>query len=518
MHGLGGVIGLAFLGLTVYTLSLPVLRGSVWSVKDAAVRASTIVSGVLFLLFTMAALLPWVLDRLEGRTFVPFVSARHVRSTKSGFLTIISVLSICGVAISSCALCNVVSVMGGFSHDLKRRILGHSAHIVVNQESADAFGEYETALRALDGVPGVVGAMAVAQGEVMVSSPSNLAGAVIRGIDPERLPKVTELSQNIELGRLSYLMETDRLRKLPPEEIIGFGAGGEKLTKGPDSITFSDDIDPLVRSVTFDRPERPGLIIGREMAKTLHVYVGDEVTLVSPLGDLGPMGILPKTKKMRIAAIFFSGMYEYDATHAYALMGEVQTYFGTGDRVTSLEVKVDNSDNVDRYTDPVRAALARPELQVRDWREVNKNLFASLKLERFVTFIILSLAILVASFCIVCTLLLMVSEKGKEIAILKAIGTSDETIMKLFVAEGLLIGTIGMVFGVLTGLALATGLKWFGFRLDPDVYYVDQLPINVDPLEFLAVAVAAVVICALATIYPARAASRLRPVEGLRNE
>jgi lipoprotein-releasing system permease protein len=155
---------------------------------------------------------------------------------------------------------------------------------------------------------------------------------------------------------------------------------------------------------------------------------------------------------------------------------------------------------------------------VRDWREMNKNLFSALKLERFATFIILSIAILVASFCIICTLLLMVSEKGKEIAILKALGASDGSILRTFIIEGMIIGGIGTVFGVATGLALCAGLSWFGLRLDPDVYYIDRLPIAVSGWDFLTVALAALSICMLATLYPAKAASALRPVDGLRYE
>ncbi len=280
-----------------------------------------------------------------------------------------------------------------------------------------------------------------------------------------------------------------------------------------------DDVDPLVRSVVLpDKPDRPGVILGRELAKTLHVYVGDEVTLVSPLGDLGPMGVMPKTKKFRVAAIFYSGMYEYDATYVYTMLDISQTYFQTPEKITAIEVKVEDAEHADALTSNVIAAINRPELRVRDWHEINKNLFSALKLERFATFIILLIAIAVASFCIICTLLLMVTEKGKEIAILKAIGASDSAILRTFMIEGMIIGGIGTVFGVATGLAVCTGLSWFGLRLDPDVYYIDRLPINVNGWEFLGVAGAAMAICALSTLYPAYAASRLRPVDGLRYE
>jgi len=503
----------------IYTVeNLPSQRGTAWNLHDAILRASAIVTGVAVIIVMMALILPYILDQLEGRRFTAFVAARHVRSQKSGFLTVISVLSICGVAISSCALSSVVSVMGGFSQDLKRKILGNNAHIVVDTTPGTPFADYASALERIRKVPGVIGATPVVHGEVMASSASNLAGVVVTGIEPTSIHSVIDLAHNLEVGKLDYLEHPEKLTRLPPDETVGIGPGGEPYYKGAELPALPDDLDPSVRAVILpNKAERPGVILGRELAKTLHVYVGDEVTLVSPLGDLGPMGVMPRTKKFRVAAVFYSGMYEYDATYVYTMMETAQEYFQTGDKISAIEVKVDEAERADRVTPLVIEAVARPDLRVRDWREINKNLFSALKLERFATFIILSVAILVASFCIVCTLLLMVTEKGKEIAILKAIGASDGAILRTFIIEGMIIGGIGTVFGVVTGLAVCTGLSWFGLRLDPEVYYIDRLPISVNPGDFLTVALAALTICTLSTLYPAYAASRLRPVDGLRD-
>ena len=512
-------LSVLFAGLIFWVENLPTLRGTAWSVQDMIVRVAAILCGVGAVIVLLALLLPYVLDNLEGDRFTSYVAARHVRSQKSGFLTIISILSICGVAISSCALSSVVSVMGGFSHDLKRKILGNNAHIVIDTTPGTPFADYQSALDRVRQVPGVTGAAPVSHGEVMASSPSNLAGVVVTGIEPASIMKVIELGQNIEVGKVDYLEHPDKLAHLPANEVIGIGPGGESYYKGTELPAFPDDIDPAVRAVILDtKPERPGVILGRELAKTLHVYIGDEITLVSPLGDLGPMGIMPKTKKFRVAAIFYSGMYEYDATYVYTMLDVAQDYFTTPKKISAIEVKVADAEHADNMTEPIIAALARPELRVRDWHEINKNLFSALKLERFATFVILLIAIAVASFCIICTLLLMVTEKGKEIAILKAIGASDSAILRTFMIEGMIIGGIGTTFGVATGLAVCTGLSWFGLRLDPDVYYIDRLPINVNGWEFLGVAGAAMAICALSTVYPAYAASRLRPVDGLRYE
>lgn len=495
----------------------PHLRAG-WSLGDAAVRVAAVLLGVGLVLSLLAAILPAVLDVLEGRTFSAFVSARHVRSQKSGFLTIISVLSICGVAVSSCSLSSVSSIMGGFSSDLKRKILGNNAHIVIDNEARSAFKDWNEVVEKAAQVPGVVGATPIVQGEVMMQSASNLAGVIIRGVDPRSIGNVIDLKQNIEVGKFEYLSDPDTLRRLPADEVIGIGKSGERFLKGKELLPMPDDIDPAVREALAVKPLYPSVVIGRELAKTLHVYVGEDVTLVSPLGDLGPMGVLPRMKKFRVAAIFYSGMYEYDASHVYVELGVAQEYFDLKDTVHFVDLRTDDVQHTDRIAAVVRDAVARPDLRVRDWREMNKNLFSALKLERFAMFLILSIAIMVASFCIVCTLLLMVTEKGKEIAILKAMGASDGAILRTFMFEGMIIGTIGTAFGVTMSLALCLGLKWFGLPLNPEVYYIDRLPINVDAVDFLMVTLAALTICTLSTIYPAKAASRIRPVDGLRHE
>ncbi len=514
-----GVAAFGFVSCCYWVHALPPVRGSAWTPMDAAARVATILFGIFSTVLILATLLPWLLDRLEGARFALFVGARHVRSQKSGFLTVISVLSICGVAISSCALSSVVSVMGGFSTDLKRKILGNNAHIVVDTVSQQPFSDYGPVLDRVRAVPGVVGATPVVSGEVMMSSASNLAGVIVRGIDPDTIGAVIDLKTNIEVGQFKYLEDPEKLRHLPPDEIIGIGAHGEEYRKGNDLLLDSDDLDPAVRmAIDTAPPMRPGIIIGRELSHTLHVFIGDEVTLVSPLGDLGPMGVMPRTRRFRVAAIFYSGMYEYDASHVYTLMNEAQDYFETSGKITAIDVKVKDAERVSDFTPDVATAVGREDLRVRDWRDMNKNLFSALKLERLATFIILSIAIIVASFSIICTLLLMVTEKGKEIAILKALGASDGDILRTFMTEGIVIGAIGTAFGVATGLAQCAGLGAFGLRLPPEVYYIDRLPVHVSGWDFLAVAASAMIICTLATIYPAYMASKLRPVDGLRYE
>lgn len=482
---------------------------------------------VVFLVGVLSALLPVLLDALERRTFISFVGARHVRATKSGFLTVISVLSMAGVGVSSCALCSVTSVMGGFGADLKRKILGNNAHVVIDAGQPGGFGDWEDKLDAVRLAIAKQGGAAtpVVTGDAMGSSSSNTAGVLVRGIDINTIATVIDLKQNIEVGSFDLLDDPDKLADLPPDTVIGRGPGGEPYLKGPDP-RLAPDLDPALKAALRrdDIKAYPGVIIGKELAKSLHVLVGDEVTLLSPMGELGPMGVMPRTRRFRVAAIFYSGMYEYDAAFAYIKLDVAQAFFSLGENISQIDVRVPEPERVADVTPTVKSTAekfttARGEpLRVRDWIEMNKNLFSALQLEKIATFIILSIAIAVASFCIVCTLLLMVTEKGKEIAILKALGASDGAIMRIFMLEGIVIGGIGTVFGVSTALAACSGLARFGVRLDPEVYYIDRLPVTVNGSDYATVAIAAFIICSIATIYPARAASKLSPVDGLRYE
>ena len=531
---IGALLGLGFGAAFPFAVPQDTSRWAPFNVWREVLRFSTLAAGVIFLIFVLSALLPLILDALEGRGFSAFVGARHVRATKSGFLTVISVLSMAGVAVSSCALCSVTSIMGGFGADLKRKILNNNAHIIVDVTRPGGFDDWDEKLDTIRKAIEPQGGRAtpVVGGDAMGSSASNTAGVLVRGIDPKTINDVIDLAKNVEVGQFEYLTSPEKLTELPPEEVIGRGPGGEPYFKGPD-FKAAPDIDPELRQF-FKKNVKvlPGVIVGKELAKSLHVLVGDEVSLLSPIGELGPTGVIPRTRRFRVAAIFYSGMYEYDASHAYVLMEDAQKLFSMKDdtakidKITNIDIRVPDAERVKEIRPLVDGAISGmppdaakgAELRARDWMEMNKNLFSALKLEKLATFIILSIAIAVASFCIVCTLLLMVTEKGKEIAILKALGASNGAIMRTFMLEGIVIGGIGTVFGVGTALATCTGLAWFGVRLDPDVYYIDRLPVNVNPADYGLVALAALVICTLATIYPAKTAAELSPLEGLRWE
>lgn len=534
--GFGTAVAVAFLALVRAAAALPVTRGSKVVMKHEMIRASALGSGVVFLILVLAALLPLILDALERTGFARYVGARHVRAHKSGFLTIISILSILGVSVSSCSLCGVISIMGGFGQDLQRKILANNAHVTVDTGNPQGFIEWQPVLDRVREVPGVVAATPMITSEVMASVGTNTAGVLLRGIDLATVGNVIDLPKNVELGKLEWLADPEHVAALPwserrgvdEDELIFRPIGDDKpapASSGPPGFVSKGheatdpEIDKLARPAPPpERPVYPGIVIGRELAKTLHLRLGSEVSLVSRMGELTPAGVIPRERKFRVAGIFFSGMYEYDASHGYILMDVAKEFLEQPDRIGAIQVKVTDPEKADAIRPLVERAVGRPELRVRDWREINKNLFSALKLERIATFIVLSLAIIVASFCILCTLLLMVTEKGKEIAILKALGASDLAILRVFMVEGMIIGGIGTMFGVAIGYATCYGLSWFGVRIDPDVYYIDRLPIAVNPWDFAAVTGAALLICAVSTLYPARAASKLLPVEGLRYE
>ncbi len=490
----------------------------------------------------LARLLPYMLDLIELYDMRTMVAARHLRSKKSGFLAAIGFLSILAVSVSSCALTTTLSVMGGFRQDLKGKILGNNAHIVLDRNNAriSAVDDPSEQIRKL---PGVRGVSPYLSGEVMISSSSNLTGAVLRGIDLSHIAEVSELPKNIKVGSLDYLAHPEKLSRLPPGQ-LGLGAAlGIDLPRVLRSNADDDaDLKPAAKKGLTEQLEQalkggetkatpeqppegslpgrslPGIVVGQELARSLRLYLGDEVNIVTPLGSLGPTGPMPKSRPFRVAGIFYSGMYEYDMKFAYVTLEAAQSFLGSGAELSGVEVTVREPDRASDIARQIAGKLANKQLRVRAWQELNKNLFGALALEKLAMFIALGLNILVASFCILSTLTLMVQEKGREVAVLKAMGAPDRAIVGIFVLEGALIGVFGSLIGLGLGYAACFAAENFGVRLNPEVYYIDRLPVHVDSSEFLAVGLSAVLVCLLVTIYPAQLASRLRPVDALRFE
>ena len=422
--------------------------------------------------------------------FVPyeiFIGLRYLKAKrKQTFISIITFISIAGVMVGVMALIVVLAVMTGFQEDLRDKILGTNSHIVITRYG-QGMGDFAKVAEEVDKVPGVVAVTPFIYNQVMLTSERNVSGVVVRGIDPSTEPLVTDISRNLKEGSLSALM--------------------------PDSGTGS------IGGI-------PGIIIGRELSRILGVFYGEEINMVSPLGDVTPLGMVPRMKKFRVVGIFDSGMYEYDTSLVYISLGEAQKFFNMGDLVTGLEIRVKDFFKAGDIAAVLRDRLGSGYL-VRDWMQMNRNIFSALKLEKTVMFVILFLIVLVASFNIISTLIMVVMEKSKDIAILKSMGATSKSIMRIFLIEGVVIGVVGTVLGGIAGVTLAFNLEGvlgyveeaFGFKiLSPDVYYLDRLPAHVRFFDVGVIMVTAVVISLLATIYPAWQASRLDPAEGLRYE
>ena len=416
--------------------------------------------------------------------FELLIGLRYLKAKrKSTFISIITFISTAGVTLGVMALIVVLAVMTGFERDLKEKILGTNAHLVVIRSGA-AMEDYRGLMERLKQLPGVQAATPFIYNQVMLSTGKAVSGVVLRGIDPVTDRQVTRLSNAVVHGSM-------------------------------------DQLEPGVSSGAD-----PGLMIGRELARHLNLSLGDRVNVVSPLGSITPLGMMPKLKPFRVVAIFNTGMFEYDSTLAYVSLTQAQRFFDLGDTVTGIQLKVADVYATTELAQRINREFG-PELYARDWMQMNKNILFALKTEKVVMFIILTLIVLVAAFGIASTLFMVVMEKTKDIAILKTMGARSGSIMKIFVLEGLIIGVVGTALGLLSGLLIAdnlepiigmvqkvTGKNFFS----KEIYYLDHFPSHIVTSDVLTVALTAILISFLATLYPAWSASRMLPAEALRYE
>jgi len=413
-----------------------------------------------------------------------FIGLRYLKAKrKQTFISIITVISIAGVMVGVMALIVVLAVMSGFEKTLKEKILGTQAHLHLLKATQEGLDQYQEVTKRVEETKGVASAAPFIISQVMLSSESNVFGVVLKGIDPDRVGRVTELANNLKAGRL--------------EDLKGGKEG-----------------------------DSPGIILGIELAKHLSVSLNDSIQVISPLGTVTPMGMMPKMKRFRVKGIFYSGMYEFDNTMAYVSLESAQKFFSMGDRVTGIEIKTNDIYKVKEIGREIRRKMGFP-FWTKDWMEMNRNLFSALRLEKIAMFIILVLIVLVAAFNIISTLIMVVMEKNKDIAILKSMGASSRSILKIFTIEGGVIGVVGTILGTILGLGAAFNLekitdfveRLFGFKiLSSDVYYIDKLPSQVNPPDVIFIVLTAVLISLLATLYPAWRASKLDPAEALRYE
>ena len=377
-----------------------------------------------------------------------------------------------GVTVGVMALIVVLSVMSGFHEDLRNKILGVNAHVVV-MNFRGGINDYDGVIKKLKNIEDVTAASPFVLGQVMISKGENAHGVYLRGIDPKYEISTTTLRSHMKVGRLESLSREDSL---------------------------------------------PGVIIGSELAAILNAYMGDVVNIISPTGKIGPMGMLPRVRQFRVVGIFEIGMYEYDANLILISLRSAQEFFRTGDAVTGIELRIKDIYRASEIRRLIPKVLGS-SFFARDWMQLNRNLFSALKLEKFTMFIILTLIVVVASFNIVSTLIMNVIEKQREIAILKAMGATNKGIMGIFVFQGLIIGVVGTLLGVIGGYIICYLIGTYEIiKLPADVYYLSHLPVKTKPLDFLLVSVSAIIISLVSTIYPAYQAAKLNPVEPLRYE
>jgi len=408
-------------------------------------------------------------------SFEYFIGGRYLRAKqKETFVSLITMLSVAGVAVGVMALIVVIAVMAGFESELKHRILRVESHVVLMRHG-NSFSDYHKILDQVVNTDGVEAATPFIYTQIMLRSSSRVSGAVLRGIDPESAGGVIKVLEN------SALLNIEKIRQ-------------------------GDDTTGSV----------PGIILGKELARNLGVGMGNAVYLISSRGMISPMGYLPAMKRFQVAGLFESGMYEYDGSLAYIHLSDAQKIMHMEDSITGIEVRVNDIYNARKIADKIVAAIGFP-YWAKDWMQMNYNLFSALKLEKTVMFIILALIVLVAAFNIASTLIMMVMGKTRDIAILKAMGAMDGSIRKIFIFKGMIIGSVGTTLGVCLGFIICKLLEKYKFiPLPGDVYYISTLPVRLETLDVFIIAAAAMVICFVATLYPARQASKLNPVEAIR--
>ena len=423
-----------------------------------------------------------------------FVSIRHLSAKKSQkFISLNTWISIAGVGLGVMALIVVIAVMSGFSKDLRDKILGTNSHVVVSNMNRAMVENYDGIIKKVRSVKGVIAAAPFIMNQVMLINGDRVSGIVVRGIDPEKEETVSDLGKNMVSGTVSDLK-----------------------TKS----SFSGEIKGR------EKKNRAGIILGKELSRRLGVGVGDIVSMVSPVSRVTPVGLIPRMKLFKVVGVFESGMYEYDANLSFILLKSAQKFFSMKNGVSGIEVRVADIEQAGNIASVIQKELGFPYL-VRDWMHMNRNLFSALKLEKVVMFIILILIIFVAAFNIVSTLFMLVMEKAKEIAILKSMGASCSSIMKIYSYQGLVIGLVGTFLGCATGFVIVPNLNEivgsiesiFGIVAFPsDVYYLDRLPSKIQYMDSFLIIIFSVVICLVASLYPAWRASKLDLVDGLRYE
>jgi len=410
-----------------------------------------------------------------------FIGLRYLRARRQEtFISLITVISVLGVMIGVMTLNVVMAVMSGFEETLRDRLLGINAHISV-VKSGDPMRAYEEIIAQVRREKDVVAATPTIYGQVMLTSGTRVSGVVVRGVDPNRVNQVVDLQSYLLKGRLAALESTHAVQV---EE----------------------------RTVLL-----PGIILGERLASQLGVFEGSPVQVVSPLGSATAIGVIPKVRRFVVIGIMKTGMSEIDSVVVFMGLAEAQKFFDLDGAATNVEIRIRDVENSRAVADRIQKQLGFPYF-AEDWTRLWPNLFSALQLEKTVYFLVLLLMILVGAFNIVATLVMVVMEKRKDIAILRSMGATGQSIRKIFLFKGCVIGVVGTALGVLLGLLVCGLIAQYGFALPEGMFLISTVPVRVYWSNFILVAIASFLVCLLASIYPSRQAAKLDPVEIIRYE
>jgi lipoprotein-releasing system permease protein len=452
--------------------------------------------------------------------FELFIASRYLRAKRrQAVIGVITAISMIGVAAGVASLIIALAINNGFRQDLQARLLGSTAHVQLMRSAGDGIRDWRNLVERLSHQRHVVADAPAIYEQVLISRGARAKGAVLKGVVPADERKVSQLLQDVKWGSAEALEDRledrvigrsgDRAISNPPA-----GSSDHPLTRSPAHPIVEDSLGRLSERVK----EMPPIVLGKDMADELGATVGSVVLVTSPQGELTPFGLVPKYVRFRVAGIFQSGFYDYDTAWAFTRLSAAQQLFGLGDLISVIEFKLDDIYRAPQVARAIEAAAGQG-FQTTNWMEQNRALFRALRLERVVTFITIGLIVLVAALNILISLIMMVVEKTKDIAVLMSLGARRRQVRRIFIAQGVMTGLVGTILGLVIGYILAWGLGHYHWiALSPEVYSIDYVPSAPRLLDGVIVAVVAVAISFVATVYPSRSASRILPVEALRYE